>query len=59
VWDLTDTVSEWFSGAAPNDGILLKLLDEQETYEDGGPAMPSSGYGDAELRPRLVVMYMT
>jgi hypothetical protein len=46
---------EWFSGAAPNDGILLKLLDEQETYEDGGPTMPSSRDGDAELRPRLVV----
>lgn len=58
VWDLTDTVAEWFSGGLPNDGILLKLADEQESYDVGGPALPSSRYADAELRPRLVVMYM-
>jgi hypothetical protein len=38
---------------------LLKLLDEQESYDEGGPALPSSRYADAELRPRLVVTYMT
>jgi hypothetical protein len=59
VWDLTDTVAEWLSGAAPNDGILLKLPDEQESYEEGGPALPSSRYADDGLRPRLVVTYMT
>jgi hypothetical protein len=58
-WDLTDTVAEWLSSAAPNDGILLKLLDEQESYEEGGPALPSSRYADDGLRPRLVVTYMT
>jgi hypothetical protein len=55
-WDLTDTVAEWLSGAAPNDGILL---DEQGSYEEGGPAVPSSRYADAGLRPPLVVAYMT
>lgn len=59
VWDLTETVVEWLSGAAPNDGILLKLLDEQESYEEGGPALPSSRYADDGLRPLLVVTYMT
>jgi TGF-beta propeptide. len=59
VWDLTDTVTDWLSGSAPNDGILLKLLDEQESYDEGGPALPSSRYGDDGLRPRLVVTYMT
>jgi hypothetical protein len=59
VWDLTDTVAEWLSGAAPNDGILLKLLDEQESYDEGGPALPSSRYADDGLRPRLVVTTMT
>jgi hypothetical protein len=58
VWDLTDIAADWFSGGAPNDGILLKLLDEQESYDVGGPALPSSRYADAELRPRLVVTYM-
>lgn len=59
VWDLTDTVTEWLSGVASNDGILLKLLDEQEDYAVGGPALPSSRYADSELRPRLVVTYMS
>jgi hypothetical protein len=58
VWDLTDTVAEWLSGGLANDGILLKLVDEQESYDLGGPAMPSSRYADAELRPRLVVSYV-
>jgi hypothetical protein len=49
-WDLTDTVSEWFSGAASNDGILLKLLDERESYDEGGPALPSSRFADDALR---------
>jgi hypothetical protein len=59
VWDLTEIVSEWFSGGSANQGILLKLLDERESYDDGGPALPSSRFGNAELRPRLVVTYMT
>jgi hypothetical protein len=59
VWDLTEVVSDWFPGGSANDGILLKLLDEQESYDDGGPALPSSRFGNAELRPRLVVTYMT
>lgn len=60
VWDLTDTASEWFSGGLANEGIiLLKLADEQEDYDVGGPAMPSSRFGDAEVRPRLVVMYVS
>jgi hypothetical protein len=39
--------------------MLLKLVDEQEDYAMGGPAMPSSSYADAALRPRLVVWLMT
>jgi hypothetical protein len=59
VWDLTDLASAWLSGDAPNDGVLLKLVDKQESYEVGGPAMPSSRFADPELRPRLMVMYMS
>jgi hypothetical protein len=40
-WDRTDIVSELFSGGSANDGVRLKLLDEQESYHDGGPALPS------------------
>jgi hypothetical protein len=39
--------------------VLLKLVDEQEDYAVGGPAMLSSSYADAGERPRLVVWLMT
>lgn len=59
VWDITDTVADWASGGAENDGVLLKLVDEQEDRGVGGPAMPSSSYADPAVRPRLVVWLMT
>jgi hypothetical protein len=59
VWDLTDTVADWYSGGLANDGVLLKLDDEQEDYAVGGPALPSSSYADPALRPRLVVWLTT
>ena len=59
VWDVTDTVADWYSGGLPNDGVLLKLADEQEDYAAGGPALPSSSYADPAVRPRLVVWLMT
>jgi hypothetical protein len=59
VWDVTDTVADWYSGALANDGVLLKLVDDQEDFAVGGPALPSSGYADSALRPRLVVWLMT
>jgi hypothetical protein len=59
VLDLTDTVADWNAGDLANDGVLLKLVDEQEDYAVGGPAMPSSSYADTAVRPRLVVWVMT
>jgi hypothetical protein len=56
---VTDTVADWHSGALANDGVLLKLVDEQEDFAVGGPAMPSSSYADDAVRPRLVVWLMT
>ena len=58
VLEVTDTVADWYSGALANDGVLLKLVDEQEDYAVGGPAMPSSSYADTGERPRLVVWLM-
>jgi hypothetical protein len=58
LWDVTDTVADWASGASENDGLLLKLVDEQEDYGVGGPALPSSSYADPALRPRLEVWYV-
>jgi hypothetical protein len=59
VFDLTDTVAGWLSGALANDGILVKLVDEEEAYDVGGPAFPSSSFADESLRPRLVVDYVS
>ena len=59
VWDVTDQVADWLSGISANNGLLLKLVDEQEGYNLGGPAFPSSSWSDPAQRPRLVVDYVT
>jgi hypothetical protein len=58
VLDITDLVGEWVSGRLANDGVLVKLVDDEEAYDGGGPAFPSSSYPDATIRPRLEVWYM-
>ncbi|HKO75090.1 MAG TPA: DNRLRE domain-containing protein [Gaiellaceae bacterium] len=56
-WDLTELVSAWVFGAVPNRGVLLKLAEEEEDFGVGGPYFPSSSFGTASIRPRLVVSY--
>jgi hypothetical protein len=56
-WDVTEVVRAWHRGTAPNDGLLLKLAEEEEAFGTSGPYFPSSGYADSVLRPRLVVTY--
>jgi hypothetical protein len=56
VWDLTDLVAEWVSGARRNDGVLLQLA--EEGVDSTGPSFPSSSYADSELRPRLTIWYL-
>ena len=58
VLDVTDLVSDWRSGGLANNGVLVKLVDEAEVYDGGGPAFPSSSYGDAAVRPHLEVWYV-
>jgi hypothetical protein len=57
-WDLTDLVSDWHSGGLANDGVLLKLIDTDETFDSPGPAFPSSSYAGASVRPRLTIWYL-
>jgi hypothetical protein len=58
VWDLTDLVAAWRAGDQENDGVLLSLADDEEGYDVGGPAFPSSTFPDEALRPRLSVWYL-
>jgi hypothetical protein len=56
-WDVTDLVSEWAAGHLANDGVLLRLVDEQEDFGVGGPKVPSASFADPALRPALEVVY--
>jgi hypothetical protein len=56
-WELTDLVSAWATGSLPNRGLLLKLAEEEETFDVSGPYFPSSSFAMTSLRPRLVVSY--
>ena len=58
VFDVSDLVADWHSGGLANDGVLVKLVDDEEAYDGGGPAFPSSGYSDPAVRPRLEVWYV-
>jgi hypothetical protein len=57
-WDLTALVRDWVSGAAPNRGVLLQLIDAEEGFGVGGPYFPSSSFPDTAVRPRLVVEFV-
>src|ERR1051325_649708 len=58
VFDVTDLVGDWHSGGLANDGLLLKLVDDEEAYDGGGPGFPRPGSPDAAVGPRLEVWYM-
>jgi hypothetical protein len=57
VWDVTDLVSAWHAGDLRNDGLLVKLADDEEALDSGGPYFPSSSYPDPAVRPRLTVWH--
>jgi hypothetical protein len=58
LWDVTDLVVEWVEAGAPNDGLLLKLADQEEDFLVSGPQLPSSEFANAALRPALEVTYL-
>jgi hypothetical protein len=55
-WDLTMLVEDWQYGIEENDGLMLKLADEQE-WAGPGPKPPSSSFPTSSLRPRLTLVY--
>lgn len=56
VWDVTADVQAWYSGAAPNHGLLVKDSVENSTTAYTG-TFATREHGTATLRPRLVVTY--
>jgi hypothetical protein len=58
VWDLVGLVEEWVAGTRRNDGVLLKLADEQEDFDVGGPKVPAGAFADPLARPVLEVVYL-
>jgi hypothetical protein len=57
-WDVTALVRAWHHRVVPNHGLLLKLAEEEEDFDVGGPYFPSSSFADPRLRPRLAVEYL-
>lgn len=55
-WGLTDLVFAWATGALPNRGLRLKRAEEEEDFGVRGSYFPSSSFGIAALRPRLVAV---
>jgi hypothetical protein len=56
--DVTELVAAWHDDGVPNNGLLLKLADDDEAYDVPGPAFPSSEYPDPSVRPRLGVWWL-
>jgi hypothetical protein len=56
--DVTDLVGGWHNEGLPNNGLLVKLADDEEVYDVPGPAFPSSTYPDLALRPKLTVWWL-
>ena len=58
-WEVTDLVVEWVEQGVSNDGLLLKLAENQEDFLVSGPRLPSSEFADAALRPSLEITYLS
>jgi hypothetical protein len=54
-WDVTDLVIEWVEYGVPNNGLLLKLAEDEEDFSVSGPRLPSSEFVNPALRPLLEV----
>jgi hypothetical protein len=56
-FDLTGLVRGWHRGTIANDGLVVKLSDDEESYETSGPYLASTSFGTVSARPALVVHY--
>lgn len=51
-------VAAWLTGETPNDGVLVRLGDGQETLDGAGPRFASASEPDLSLSPRLEVRFL-
>ena len=54
-WNVTSTAQNWYTGAQPNYGLLLKR--NPDVLGAGGPALPSAMYSDTTVVPKLDITY--
>jgi hypothetical protein len=57
VFDLTALVRGWHRGTIRNDGLVVKLNDDEENFDTGGPYFASSSFATPSVRPILRVRY--
>ena len=58
IWDVSDLVAAWLAGEAEAAGILLKLVDAEESWGGSGPKPPSSSSPVVSRRPWLEIAYV-
>ncbi|HEV8594841.1 MAG TPA: DNRLRE domain-containing protein, partial [Thermoplasmata archaeon] len=58
-WNVTSLAQGWWSGTAPNYGLMVRQIDDESWTVRGGKAFYSSDAGNVSARPTLVVTYST
>src|SRR6266571_4100161 len=58
-WNVTTTVEAWWSGANPNQGLLLRQVDDEARNPLGQKFFNSSDSTNVTSRPRLTITFTT
>ncbi len=58
-WNATAAVTSWWTGVEPNQGLLLRQVDDDQSNSLGQKYFSSSDATNASARPRLAIAYTT
>ncbi|HYU06185.1 MAG TPA: DNRLRE domain-containing protein [Thermoplasmata archaeon] len=59
LWNVTTVVESWWSGANPNQGLLLRQVDDEASNPLGQKFFNSSDSTNVTSRPRLTITFTT
>src|SRR6266511_2802624 len=59
LWNVTTVVESWWSGAIPNQGLLLRQVDDEASNPLGQKFFNSSDSTNVTSRPRLTITFTT